>query len=268
MTRHDAGVVLWAAAGLFAIWSGASGLFVTNFALALSPATYRSVMSGGPDVVRMLLASMVLLSLMRLAAGVLLLRRRAALADWLFPKDDAPAAGPRGATAHEICAVAVAGVGLWVVLASIEDLSVWLEGRVTHRWSGATAISAMFVLLLGSLGWLVLRSRQRIAAWVLQRHSGAPGPAAVETAGITLFGLFLILWHAPRVGYDILLLVTAGGASPAFVKSINKYDVEAILKFLLGSILFLGSGGPRSLWLKLRSKSEDEDDVVDVSPAE
>jgi hypothetical protein len=38
-------------------------------------------MSGGPDVVRMLLASMVLLSLIRLAAGVLLLRRRAALAE-------------------------------------------------------------------------------------------------------------------------------------------------------------------------------------------
>src|SRR5437588_9420886 len=113
MTRRDAGVVLWAAAGLFAIWSGASGLLVTDFAVALSPATYRSVMSGGRDIVRMLLASMVLLSLFRLGAGVLLLRRRAALSDWLFPEAAAPAAVPRGATAHEICAVAVAGVGLW-----------------------------------------------------------------------------------------------------------------------------------------------------------
>jgi hypothetical protein len=70
MTRRDAGVFLWAVAGMLALWSGLSGL-EHDITRAVIASRYRSVMSSGVDRTEMLWASMILLSLILVATGVL-----------------------------------------------------------------------------------------------------------------------------------------------------------------------------------------------------
>jgi hypothetical protein len=290
MTRRDAGVVLWATAGLFSIWYGASGL-VEDLRVALSTDIYRSVMSTGANPMRVALVSMALLSLLRLAAGFLLLRHRATLSGWLFPTTAAASAplvadhearsessesaaegtvatAPRGITAHDICAIAVAGVGIWVILAAIHDLSGWLQRRLTHHWSEAALGGIVSTLFFGGLGWLVLWRRNHIAAWVLQREARVPGTAPAEAVGIALFGLFLMLWYGSLLVFVIVAFMAFGGASPAFTKTLVSNDIVNLLSFLFGLVLFLGRQGLRSFWRKVRSRSEDDDDLVDVSDSE
>jgi hypothetical protein len=290
MTRRDAGVFLWAVAGMLALWSGLSGL-EHDITRAVIASRYRSVMGSGADRTEMLWASMILLSLILVATGVLLLRKCTALANWLFP--EAPAAAPqpladptapressvneataplgetaaavRGATAHDVGALMVTAIGLSLIIYAVVDLSAWLERRIAHTWRTLYLGSLLGALLLVVLGWLVVQRRERIASWVLRRPLSPSDPAAPRAAGICLFGLFVMLWNVPALVTLMVSFIGAAGATDDPVTTIGEIGrSRAALSTFVGLALFLGFDGPRSLWNRLRSRTEDDDTLANA----
>ena len=289
MARRDAGVFLWAVAGMLALWSGLSGL-EHDITRAVIASRYRSVMSSEVDRSEMLWASMILLNLILVATGVLLLRKCTALANWLFP--EAPPAAPqlladstappessvndatsalgetaaavRGPTAHDVGALLVTAIGLSLIISAVVDLSAWLERRIAHTWRTLYLGSLLGALLLVVLGWLVVQRRERIATWVLRRPLSPSDPAAPRAAGICLFGLFVMLLNVPALVTLIVSFIVPAGATDDPVATLGEMGSRRALSTLVGLALFLGLDGLKSLWNRLRSRTRDYDTLANA----
>jgi len=283
MTRRDAGVFLWAVAGMLALWTGISGL-EHDITRAVLVSRYSSVMSSGVDRTEMLRASTILLNLILAATGVLLLRKCTALANWLF--QEAPAVAPQlladstalpessaneataplgetaagvlAAPAQDVGGLMVTAIGLLLIISAVVDLSAWLDRRIAHTWRTLYLGSLLGALLLIALGWLLVQRRERIATWILRRPLSPSDPAAPRAAGIRLFGLFVMLFNVPALVTLMVSFIVAAGATDDPVATLGEMGSRRALSTLVGLALFLGVGGLRFPWRRLRSRTDDD----------
>lgn len=276
MTRRDAGIILWAAAGTYALvmasWLAAAyGLWIWTAEHSVMGDQRQDLYKGIFDVVLIVFV----------ASGIALFRWRAALASWLFPESP-PLPAPEGAAAPgelpsepvaalNICALAVAAVAIRAIVACIASLGRWAHSSLwtlTHpaKWLQPGVAGGVAPLILIAAGALLLARRTRVAAWVLRPGGGKERPAGrldVQRIGLRLFGLMLIFGNLPDLAtavmdaYGRALHEVAGHGLPA---GLWRSLLPPLLSMLLGAVLLLGEDGLRSAWRRLRSQPAEEEE--------
>jgi hypothetical protein len=231
MTRRDAGTILWAAAGTYALYSVGWLVAVYGRGLWTAPGS----VLGEESLLKINKAIFDLTVILLTLTGIALLRWRVALAAWLFrepPRPAAPAgsAAPGEAAAERIfaldlCALVAAAVAIRLIVVCIGDLGAWAYLSVwatlnPFRWLRPGTARGLAPLLVLAAGALLLARRNRVAAWVLRGSSSVRLTAAssdVQRTGLRLFGLMLIFGQLPnlatRVGED-LCAAPAGPGEP------------------------------------------------------
>jgi hypothetical protein len=277
MMRRDAGIILWAAAGIYAL--------VSAFSLVATYGTWiwtsqGSVMGGGDQRIYEVVFDLALVCLT--LAAIAFLRQRAALSTWLFretprlPAAAAAAAEPGiGAServaALDVCALAVAAVAIRMIVVCLSGvgrwayLSLWAVMHPTGLLRSGTAAGLAPLIALVAAVVLIAR-RTSVAAWALQGPAAAP-PANrldVQRIGLRLFGLMLIFSYLPDLvteaasAYDHAQHNPVSHGLPA---GLRQPLLPPLLSVLLGVGLALGEDGLRSAWRRLRSQLPAEDQL-------
>lgn len=279
MTRRDAGIILWAAAGFYALVSACSlvavyGSWIWTF--------HDSVMGGWEQRIYKGVFDLALACLA--LAAMALLRQRAALSAWLFheaPRLPAAAdaaepgvAAAEGIAALDACALAVVAVAIRLIAVCIGSvgnwayLSLWV---LTHPQSllrrGTAGGLAPLITLVAGL--LLIARRNSVAAWVLRDGTVGLPPASrfdVQRIGLRLFGLMLFFGYLPDLvtevasAYDHALNDPISHGLPA---RLWRPLLPPLLSVLLGVGLALGEDGLRLAWRRLRSLPPEDEQLED-----
>ena len=264
MTRRDAGIILWAAAGCYAVLSALS--LLTTY----GPVTWTlrgSVLGGGNPKIYQGIFDLGLICLT--LSAIALLRHRAALSAWLFgeaPRLPAAAGAAADPDVHvservaalDLCVLVVVAVAIRLIVGGIGSLGRWAALSLlalTHpsAWLRSRTAAGLVPPIVLVAGVLLIARRTSVAAWVLRDGTAAVPRASrldVQRTGLRLFGLMLIFGYLP----DLLT-----EAAETYNRALWLPLLPPLLSMLIGVGLALGKDGLRSAWRRMRSQPPEED---------
>lgn len=299
MQRRDAAVILWSIAGLYAIVRGVLALtaafylesyFAGASVMSSSDRPYRLLLAAATELPALaLLAGGTILLRRRFELAGWLYRAAPSAAE----ESDEPGAGeeaaPGGETglgeapgpgdeaapdaapaesapAHEparaldLCALLVAALGLCTIIFTIGDLAYAVRERLA-RHAGPVLPQILLNLLNLAIGWALVLRRQHLAGWILGRRMAASADEAArfQTAGLALFGLFLLLWYVPHVAAFAINALLNANPLHYLSRYARQYLLPPLLGIAIGLALFLGRQGARRVWRALRSRGDPDD---------
>jgi hypothetical protein len=261
MTRRDAAVLLFVAAGIYSVLVALSFLaaLIQSFA---PPVTFRPDFN--PTV---MVASYLVPFGLLLAGGRLLIRGRHALANQLFDKDEAlPTSSDQAARVHALGSIALAVLGFLCLLEAVPELTATIQlvqPRTWHTTSVARTIiwSVLHPALVTAylwLAWSLLSQRDRLAArWLTPDETPSQQPDSqsrrLEAVAFRVVGLYFAIDALRPMSHALPHLLPGGDGTGTADLWWGFWPDAArgTVQLLLGLGLFLGKKGLAAAWQKL-----------------